>query len=376
MQTSKLLLASALSLAIFAGCAEQKSDTIKIGEYASLTGATASFGQNAHNGTLLAIEEINAAGGILGKQIELITEDDQSKPEEGAIVVNKLIHRDGVVAVLGEVASSISLAGAPICQENKIPMITPASTNPKVTQVGDYIFRVCFIDPFQGKVLAKFANENLKVSKVALLTDIKNDYSVGLAKYFKESFTANGGEVVAEQIYSAQDKDFKAQLTALKSVDLEAICIPGYYTEVGLIARQARELGIEVPLFGGDGWSSARLTEIGGEALNNCYFVEHFSQKDPNPVVQEFVSKYQAKYNTLPDGMGALGYDSAKILTNAIKAAGEVNPEKIKNALAKTSGYKGVTGTITINPERNATKSAVILQIKDKEFEYFATVNP
>lgn len=376
MQTPKLLLASALSLAIFAGCAEQKSDTIKIGEYASLTGATASFGQNAHNGTLLAIEEINAAGGILGKQIELITEDDQSKPEEGAIVVNKLIHRDGVVAVLGEVASSISLAGAPICQENKIPMITPASTNPKVTQVGDYIFRVCFIDPFQGKVLAKFANENLKVSKVALLTDIKNDYSVGLAKYFKESFTANGGEVVAEQIYSAQDKDFKAQLTALKSVDLEAICVPGYYTEVGLIARQARELGIEVPLFGGDGWSSARLTEIGGEALNNCYFVEHFSQKDPSPVVQEFVSKYQAKYNTLPDGMGALGYDSAKILANAIKAAGEVNPEKIKNALAKTSGYKGVTGTITINSERNATKSAVILQIKDKDFEYFATVNP
>ncbi|KAA3596598.1 MAG: ethanolamine utilization protein EutJ [Calditrichaeota bacterium] len=376
MQTPKLLLATALSFAIFAGCAEQKSDTIKIGEYASLTGATASFGQNAHNGTLLAIEEINAAGGILGKQIELITEDDQSKPEEGAIVVNKLIHRDGVVAVLGEVASSISLAGAPICQENKIPMITPASTNPKVTQVGDYIFRVCFIDPFQGKVLSKFANENLKVSKVALLTDIKNDYSVGLAKYFKESFTANGGEVVAEQIYSASDKDFKAQLTALKSVELEAICIPGYYTEVGLIARQARELGIDVPLFGGDGWSSARLTEIGGEALNNCYFVEHFSQKDPNPIVQDFVTKYQAKYNALPDGMGALGYDSAKILANAIKNAGEVNSEKIKNALAKTNGYKGVTGTININPERNATKSAVILQIKDNEFEYFATVNP
>ena len=225
-------------------------------------------------------------------------------------------------------------------------------------------------------MLSKFANENLKVSKVALLTDIKNDYSVGLAKYFKESFTANGGEVVAEQIYSASDKDFKAQLTALKSVELEAICIPGYYTEVGLIARQARELGIDVPLFGGDGWSSARLTEIGGEALNNCYFVEHFSQKDPNPIVQDFVTKYQAKYNALPDGMGALGYDSAKILANAIKNAGEVNSEKIKNALAKTNGYKGVTGTININPERNATKSAVILQIKDNEFEYFATVNP
>lgn len=376
MQTPKLLLASALSLAIFSGCAEQKSDTIKIGEYASLTGATASFGQNAHNGTLLAIEEINASGGILGKQIELITEDDQSKPEEGAIVVNKLIHRDGVVAVLGEVASSISLAGAPICQENKIPMVTPASTNPKVTQVGDYIFRVCFIDPFQGKVLAKFATENLKVSKVALLTDIKNDYSVGLAQYFKESFTANGGEVVAEQIYSASDKDFKAQLTALKSVELEAICIPGYYTEVGLIARQARELGIDVPLFGGDGWSSARLTEIGGEALDNCYFVEHFSQKDPNPIVQEFVTKFKAKYKSLPDGMGALGYDSAKILANAIKNAGELTPEKIKDALAQTTDFKGVTGTINIDSERNATKSAVILQIKDNEFEYFATVNP
>ncbi|MCC7430941.1 ABC transporter substrate-binding protein [bacterium] len=376
MNFKNYLLLAALGLTISSCAGEKKTDTIKIGEYASLTGPTASFGQNSHNGILLAIEEINAAGGVLGKQIELISEDDQSKPEEGATVVNKLIHRDGVVAILGEVASSISLAGAPICQEAKIPMLSSGSTNPKVTKVGDFIFRTCFIDPFQGKVLAKFVADSLKLKKVAILRDIKNDYSVGLADFFAENFKQLGGEIIADQVYSAQDKDFKAQLTALKEIGMEGICVPGYYNEVSLIARQARELGINVPLFGGDGWSSPKLLEVAGNSLEGAFYVEHFSHKDPNPVVQDFVKKYKAKYNSEPDGMSALGYDSAKLMADAMTRAGSTEGEKVRDALAQTQGFQGVTGTVNIDAERNASKSAVILQIRNGEHEFFATVNP
>lgn len=241
-----------------------------IGEFAALTGATASFGQSAHRGVRMAIDEANVGGGVLGKKLRLVTEDDQSKAGEAATVVRRMISREKPVAIIGEVASSRSLEAAPICQQNKIPMISPASTNPKVTETGDYIFRVCFIDPFQGAVLAKFMLQR-GLTKAAILTDVKQDYAVGLADFFKDYFTKNGGTIVSEQSYSSGDKDFKAQLTSIRSTNPEAILVAGYYNEAGLIASQARELEIKVPLLGGDGWDSPSLVEVAGEAMEGNF---------------------------------------------------------------------------------------------------------
>ncbi len=352
------------------------SDVIKVGEFASLTGSEATFGQSSHEGTELAIADLNAAGGVLGKRIDLITEDDQSQAGQPATVVRKLISSDGVVAILGEVASSRSLEAAPICQENKIPMVSPASTNPKVTEAGDYIFRVCFIDPFQGTVMANFARKTLKLNTAAVLKEASSDYSVGLAKYFVAGFTADGGKIVAEENFSHGDRDFTAQLTAIKADHPEGIFVPGYYTEVGLIALQARQLGITVPLFGGDGWESSSLVPIGGAALEGCYFSTHYSPEDTSPAVQNFVKAFRAKYGETPDTMAALGYDSALILADAIKRAGSTDGAKIRDALAATKDFQGVTGKITIDAHRNASKPAVILTIKNGKFEYVKTVEP
>ena len=382
---AQLLFAAAFTAAIVAaGCGKSGSagngpggDTIKVGEYASLTGSEATFGQQSHNGTLLAIDEINAAGGVLGKKIELLTEDDQSQAGQPATVVRKLISSDGVVAILGEVASSKSLEAAPICQQNKIPMISPASTNPKVTQTGDYIFRTCFMDSFQGStVLANFAQKTLHLKNVAVLKDVKSDYSLGLAQYFEDGFTKLGGKIITEQNYSSGDKDFNAQLTAIKAANPDGIFVPGYYTEVGLIALQAKQLGINVPLFGGDGWMSFNLVPIGGAALEGDYFSTHFTPDQNTPVVQNFVQKYQRKYNGLPDCMAALGYDSAMILADAIKRAGSTDPAKIRDAIAATKDFPGVTGRITIDADRNASKSAVIVTIKNGQFKYVETIAP
>ncbi|RFC42931.1 MAG: branched-chain amino acid transport system substrate-binding protein [Verrucomicrobia bacterium] len=351
------------------------SGDIQVGEFASLTGATASFGQSSHKGTQMAIDEINADGGVLGRKIRLVTEDDQSRPGEAATVVRKMISRDHIVALLGEVASSRSLEAAPICQQAGIPMISPASTNPKVTEVGDRIFRVCFIDPFQGTVLSKFAlSKNWK--RVAILTDVKQDYSVGLSQFFKANISANGGEVVSEQSYSSGDKDFKAQLTAIKGAQPDAILASGYYTEAGLIALQSRELQIAAPLLGGDGWDSPSLVEVGGKAIEGSFFSNHFSVEDPAPAIQEFLKKYRAKFNAEPDAMAALGYDSAMILADAIKRAGSTESDKLRDAIAATKDFLAVTGKITLNKERNANKSAVMLVVKEGQFRYVETVAP
>jgi branched-chain amino acid transport system substrate-binding protein len=352
------------------------SGVIKVGEYASLTGSEATFGQSSHKGTALAIDDLNAAGGVLGKKIQLLTEDDQSQAGQPATVARKLITSDGVVAILGEVASSKSLEAAPICQQYKIPMVSPASTNPKVTETGDYIFRVCFIDPFQGTVMANFARKTLKLNTAAVFTDVKSDYSLGLAKFFKKSFTADGGTIVAEQNYSAGDKDFNAQLTAIKAANPDGIFVPGYYTEVGLIVLQARQQGITVPMFGGDGWESSSLVPIGGAALEGCYFSTHYSPQDTSPAVQTFVKAFQAKYNETPDAMAALGYDSAMILADAIKRAGTTDGAKVRDALAATKDFQGVTGKITIDADRNASKPAVILTVTNSQFKYIETVAP
>lgn len=348
---------------------------IVIGEVAALTGGTATFGTSSNAGTKMAIDEINAAGGLLGKKLRLVTEDDQSKKGEAGIVAKKLISRDKVVAMLGEVASSMSLEMAPICQKAGIPMISPASTNPKVTEEGDYIFRVCFIDPFQGTVMGKFAISR-GWNKVAILTDSKSDYSVGLTQFFKEYFTKNGGTITSEHSYSAGDKDFKAQLTALKAGQPDAIFASGYYNEASLIASQARELGITVPLLGGDGWDSPSLVQVAGQAIEGCFFSNHFSTEDESPKIQEFVKKYQGLYGTIPDAMAALGYDSAMILAEAIKRAGTTEGKALRDAIAATKDFDGITGKITLDANRNANKPAVILTIKDGKFRFVETLAP
>ena len=362
-------------LAAFAGAALHAQDVIKVGEFASLTGGSASFGQSSHKGTALAIEEINLAGGVLGKKIKLLTEDDQSQAGQPATIVRKFISNDHVVAVLGEVASSKSLEAAPICQENRIPMISPASTNPKVTEVGDYIFRVCFIDPFQGTVMAKFALSK-KWKNVALLTDVKQDYSVGLAQFFKENFSKNGGQIVKEQSYSTGDKDFKAQLTSIKAAKPEAIFIPGYYAEVALIARQAKQIGLKVPLLGGDGWIGESLLKVAGSSLDGSFLSCHFSADDKSPVIQDFVKKFKAKYGQTPDDMAALGYDSAMILADAMKRAGTTDGTKLRDAIAETKNFNGISGTITLDEKRNARKPAVILAIQNGGFIFQEKVQP
>jgi branched-chain amino acid transport system substrate-binding protein len=360
-----------------ASAAGGKADAIKVGEYASLHGSEAAFGQSSHNGTLVAVEEINKAGGILGRQIELVTEDNQSKSGESATIVKKFISRDKVVAVLGEVASGRSLEAGPICQNSQIPMISPSSTNPDVTKVGDYIFRVCFIDPFQGKLLAEFAKNTLKVKKAAILSDVSAPYSMGLAQFFREAFTGSGGEVAVEQKYATKDKDFRAQLTAIKAAGVEAIFVPGYYTEVGLIVAQARQLGIPVPIFGGDGWEAPELIQIaGGKALENTFYSTHFSPENQDPVAQKFVKAYQAKFGQTPDAMAALGYDSAVVLFDAIKRAGTTEPAKLRDAIAATRDFPCVTGKTTLDANRNASKSAVIITVQDGKFKYLQTVEP
>jgi len=402
-RNSKIWLGLALAVvSTFLFSCAKKEDVVILGEFGSLTGGTATFGKSTQKGIEMALEEVNKAGGIQGKPVRIVVEDDQSKPEEAATAVKKLVNQDKVLVVLGEVASSRSLAGAPICQEAKVPMITPASTNPKVTQVGDFIFRVCFIDPFQGEVMAKFARNTLKTSKAAILKDIKNDYSVGLAQFFTETFKNLGGTVITEESYSEGDIEFRAQLTALKAKKPEVIFIPGYYTEVGLIARQARDLGITVPLIGGDGWDSPRLIEIGGKALENTYYSNHYTQDDPRPEVQKFLADFKTKYNEIPDAMAPLGYDAARIAFDAIKRSGILdeknikdaysqnpqakslmeaintpgNRERIRDALAQAKDFPGVTGLITIDENRNAKKAAVVLKIEDGKLKYVETISP
>jgi branched-chain amino acid transport system substrate-binding protein len=351
-------------------------ETIKIGEYASLTGKEAAFGQSSHKGTLLAIEDANAAGGVLGRQVELVSDDNQSKQGESATIVKKLIFRDKVVGVLGEVASMRSLEAAPICQVYKVPMISPSSTNPRVTQIGNFIFRVCFIDPFQGTVMAKFAKETLKMHRVALVTSVSSAYSVGLSKYFRERFTGDGGEVAVEQKYTEGDKDFNAQLTAIKAANVEGIYVSGYYTEAALICKQARELGITVPLFGGDGWEAPELVEIGGAAVEGCYYSTHFSPQVDTPEVRAFVAKFRARYGETPDAMAALGYDSAGVMLDAIRRAGSTEGPAVRDALAATRDFDGVTGVTTMDRERNASKAAVVIMVKDGKFKFVQSVAP
>ena len=342
---------------------------IKIGEVDPLSGGVSQFGIGCHQGIALALDQINSAGGVLGQQIELVTEDDQSKPGQSATAVRKLIAQDKVVAILGDATSSATLESAPIAQANKIPMMTPSATNPRITQVGDFIFRVCFLDELQGRVIARFARQNLKAAKVFTLTDVKQDYSVDLEKFFKDEFTKLGGTIVGEQSYSSGDTVFRAQLTAIRGLRPDAIYVPGYYQEVALIVKEGRQIGLTMPFLGCDGWANQALIAIGGKAMDGCYFTNHFSPEDRSPIVNEFVGKYREKYGSVPDTFGALGYDAASILCDAIKRAGSSDSQHIRDALAKTAGFNGVTGVISFDANRNAAKPVLVIVVRDGKFE-------
>ena len=349
---------------------------IVLGSYMCNTGSFATFGQSSTKAMEMAVEEINAKGGVLGKQIKLIVEDDQCKPEEAANAAQKLIQQDNVLCVIGEVASSNSLAAAPICQNAQTPMVTPSSTNPAVTETGDYIFRVCFTDDFQGVVMSKYATEDLKAKTAAIFSDVASDYSKGLSKVFRETFTADGGKILAEESYSQQDRDFRAQLTKFKPLDPDVVYVPGYYGEVSLILSQARQLGMTATFLGGDGWDSPKLVEIAGKAAEGGCFSNHYSKDDPNPVVQEFVKNFQAKYGEVPDALAACAYDAIRIVAQAIETAGVEDRTAVRDALAKISNFDGVTGKITIDEKRNAKKSATILTVKDGKQAFVKTMAP
>jgi branched-chain amino acid transport system substrate-binding protein len=349
---------------------------IPVGVFVALTGSEASFGNATVSGVKLAAEEINASGGILGRKIRLVIEDDQGKAEEAASVVTKLVTSDDVVALIGENSSNQSLAAAPIAQSNGVPMISPSSTNPAVTQKGNYIFRVCFTDPYQGKALAAFVRNTLKLDHAAVLLDKKNDYSVGLAEFFSKEFLAAGGKIVATQSYTGGDTEFRPQLTAIKQANPQVLFIPGFYTEVGQIAIQARDLGITVPLVGGDGWDSPTVVQIGGKSIDGSYFSDHYFVGDPRPLVQQFVSKIHARYGKNPEANAALGYDALHIFANAAKRAGSVDRKALRDQIAATKDYQGVSGTITMGPDRDPLKSVAIIKIDNGQMTFAGWVRP
>jgi branched-chain amino acid transport system substrate-binding protein len=340
-------------------------DKVRVGVFMSLTGSTANFGISSVNGIKMAADEVNAAGGINGKQVELLVQDDRSDASEAATIVTKFVTQDQVNAILGEVASSRSIAAAPIAQNAKIPMLTPSSTNPEVTKKGDFIFRSCFIDPVQGAAIGQFAARTLNAKRAAIMVDRKNDYSTGLANNITETFTKMGGQIVATTSYQEGDQDFNAQLTSIKGSNPEVIFVPGYYNDVGLIAKQARDRGITVPLVGGDGWDSAQLYAIGGSALNGSFFSNHYSPFDTDPKVQKFVNDYKSRYNTTPDALAATAYDAAHIMFDAIKRANSLEGTAIRDALAATKEFPGVTGNVTFNENRDAVKPIIMIEIKD-----------
>ncbi|WFA07968.1 ABC transporter substrate-binding protein [Tissierella sp. Yu-01] len=371
------VLSMVLSLGLLAGCAGGAtstsgggtSDTIKVGVNYELTGEVATYGVNLNDGVQMALEEINANGGVLGKQLEIVTVDNKSSDTEAANVSTRLATRDKVVALLGPATSGNTKAASPAAMQNKIPLISGSATADDVTvdangKVRDYIFKTCFSDSFQGVMMAEFALGDLGFTNAAILADSSSDYAQGLAKAFRDTFAANGGTLLSEEAYQAGDKDFKAVLTNLKATNPEVLFVPGYYEEVGLIVRQARELGLNVPILGGDGYESPKLTEIAGaENLNDVYYSSHYSPNDTAENVVAFNEAFNAKYSKSPDAFNALGYDMGYLLKDALERAGEADTEKLKVALEETDGFEGVTGVLSIDDNHNPVKSVTIIEM-------------
>jgi branched-chain amino acid transport system substrate-binding protein len=381
MKRTTALIGLIATVALF-GCerrGQNRTDdtgAILVGYYGDLTGRTSNFGQSSKNGVEMAVDEINKAGGINGRAIRILFEDDEGRPEKAATVVTKLIDQDRVIALIGEVTSGNTLAAAPKAQTSHVPMISPAATTPTVTQTGDYIFRVCFIDPFQGAVMARFSANTLKAKSAAIMLDFNSTYSRGLTEFFEKSFTQLGGKILSKQSYTQGDRDYKGQLTAIRALSPDVIYVPGYYGEVGVIAKQAQQLGIKTPLLGGDGWDASQLWELGGDALNGDFISNHYSVDDPSPAIQKFVKDYRARYGNVPDALAALGYDAMKVLADGLKRAGTTTGPRLRDAIAATKNFPGVTGSITIDSERNAVKPAVVLKLQDRKYLYQETIYP
>lgn len=378
---SWVILLWLLAALLMPSCAPQKNaadrSTIQIGFFGDLTGPTFNFGLSAKNGVLMAADEINQAGGINGHNLDIVIEDDKGSPEEAAQVTGKLIDRYKVIAIIGAGASGNSLAAAPKAQSAHVPLIAPSSTNPAVTQAGDYIFRACFIDAFQGEVMAKFAANTLKAKKAAIMLDFNSPYSRGLTEFFEFSFAKLDGQIVAKQSYSQGDANYRGQLSLIKAANPDVIYIPGYYGDVAIIARQARQLGLTVPLLGTDGWDAPELWELGGDALNGSYISNHYSADDPSETIQKFVHGYRQRYGNLtPDAHAALAYDALRFLAEAIQRAGTTEGPKLRHALAETKNFAGVTGIISMDRDRNAVKPAVILKLQDARYVYQDTIQP
>jgi branched-chain amino acid transport system substrate-binding protein len=370
-------LSALLSIGILSGCGAKSSssDEIKIGFVGPLTGEIATFGQSAKNALTILEEEANKNGGVLGKKIKFIYQDDEGKPAGSASVAQKLINNDKVVAIVGPQTSGTSSSVAPITEKLKVPMVTGSATNPKVTEAGTFTFRACFVDPFQGLVNAKFAAEDLKAKTAAVLFNNGDDYSSGLADNFIKNFEKLGGKVVASETYNKGDQDFNAQLTKIKPQNPDVLFLPDYYGTVALIAKQARSLGIQSTFMGGDGWDSEKLYEIGGTAVNGAYFSNHYSADDTSKEVTDFKKAYQAKFNSVPDTMAVLNYDAARIIIEAIKTAGKTDPVAIKDAIYKTN-LTGVSGKITLDEKRNAVKSAVVVKVEGNKNTFVKRIQP
>ncbi len=382
MKKTTLSLVAILSLLLTFGCSKKEkhpesSNQINLGAVFPMTGPIATYGQESINGIKMALDKINAEG-IKGKTINLIVEDNKGEPGESANAVRKLIDIDKVSAIIGSVASSNTLAGAPIAQKAKIPLMTPASTNEKVTQTGEYVSRTCFTDNFQGVVMAKFAFETLGKKKAAVIVDNASDYSKGLDIVFRAKFKELGGEIIEEQFtYTQKDTDFRSLLKKVAGQKPDVIFLPGYYTEVGLMLKQARQMGINTPFLGGDGWDSPKLQELAGaEGVKGNYISSHFSAEDNDPKVKSFVKEYVGKYGQKPGAMAALGYDGMLVIADALKRADKINANAIKEAINSTKGFEGITGSITIDKNRNAQKAAVVLETTAKGMSFKQKVNP
>ncbi len=386
-QKSKKLICAITAMGMFTvfatGCGDQSSDTIKIGANLEMTGSNATFGQSATNGAKLAIKQANEKGGVLGKKLELVVADNKSEAAEAANSMQKLISQDKVAAIIAPIASSSVMAGAQVNNDGKVLAISPTASNPKVTvdpdtgKVRDYLFRASFIDPFQGAVMANFASKSLKGKTAALYIDTSSDYAKGLGQFFKETFIKNGGQIVSEEAYLAKDTDFKSTLTKIKSSNPDILFVPGYYQEVGMIVKQAREIGINAAILGGDGWDSEKLPEIAGnDALNNTFFANHYSPDDQSPAIQDFVATYKAEYGQVPDSFAVLSYDATMMIIKAIERAGSVDTVKIKDEMAKTKDFAGVSGMITLDEKHDAIKDAVVIEFKNGKQTFKEKVKP
>ena len=378
MRRVTIIVAAILSAIAIWGQAE--GQTVKIGLIAPLTGDVKTFGESIKNGFELAISEANAKGGVLGKKIVTVIADDKNDPTEASNAAIKLINQDRVKLIVGSCTSKCTIPVSDICQSQRVVMVTPSATNPKVTVADgkrkDFVFRACFIDPFQGSVMAKFAARTLKKKTAAVLYDVGNDYTKGLAEFFRDAFIKQGGKVLVYESYSKDDVDFSALLTKVRSANPEVLFLPDYYNKVGLIAKQARERGIKSVLLGGDGWDSPDLFKIAGGAVEGGFFSNHYSPQDPRPEVQNFIKKYRARFGSTPDALATLGYDATLILLSAIERAKSDDPQKVRESLAQTKDLRVVSGKITYDRDGNPIKSAAIIGIVGGRQQYKSTINP